>query len=37
MEVILSELMEGGIDMDMVTLAYYIDGLRECPVYIATV
>ena len=27
MEVILSELREGGIDMDMGTLAYYIDGL----------
>jgi hypothetical protein len=33
MEVILSELREGGVDMDMVTLAYYIDGLRECSVY----
>ena len=33
MEVILSELREGGVDMDMVTLAYYIDDLRDRSVY----
>jgi hypothetical protein len=27
--VVVSELREGGIDMDMGALAYYIDGLRE--------
>jgi hypothetical protein len=33
MEVILSKLREGGVDMDMVTLAYYIDDLRDRSVY----